>query len=142
MSDRLLVALLLCFFSPVVWADSLQFSEPWIRATPPGAVTAAAYLSINNNGEPDRLLSIEWDRDTPIEIHTVDNQNGMMRMRKLEFLPVPAGQLTTLAPGGQHIMFVGLQQGFVAGQSVGLILIFEQAGRRHVDFPVIDARGL
>jgi periplasmic copper chaperone A len=142
MSDRLLVALLLYFLSPVVWADSLQFSEPWIRATPPGAVTAAAYLNINNTGGPDRLLGIEWNQDTPVEIHTVENQSGMMRMRRLEYLDIPAGQLTRLAPGGQHIMFVRLQQGFAAGESVSLILIFEQAGRREIDFPVIDARGL
>lgn len=142
MSDRLPLVLLLCFFNPLAWADSLQFDEPWIRATPPGAVTAAAYLNIINSGESDRLLSIEWDRNTSIEIHAVENQGGMMRMRRLEYLDIPAGQLTELAPGGQHIMFVGLDQGFTVGASITLTLVFERAGQFQLDFPVIDVRGL
>tara|TARA_R110002072_G_scaffold170552_2_gene324193 strand:+ start:127053 stop:127481 length:429 start_codon:yes stop_codon:yes gene_type:complete len=139
MSGRLFVVLLV-FFSLPVRADTLTFSNAWIRATPPGAVTAAAYVDINNTGEDDTLLALQWEGTGQLEIHTIEHRDGMMRMLRQDALPVPSGQLTQLAPGAQHFMFVGLARGFAAGDSVSLILIFQQAGERKVSFPVVDAR--
>jgi len=53
-------------------ADPLSFTQAWVRATPPGASTAAAYLEIHNAGSSDRLLSLHWLGSAQLEIHTVE----------------------------------------------------------------------
>ena len=53
---------------------------------------------------------------------------GVMEMRKLEAVPIPAGAVVTLAPGGLHLMFFDLAGPFAAGESVPVTLQFERAG--------------
>jgi len=62
---------------------------------------------------------------------------GVMRMRKLAGgLALPAGETVTLAPGGYHVMFIGLKAPFRAGDSVPVTLDFQKAGSVTVEFRV------
>jgi copper(I)-binding protein len=60
--------------------------------------------------------------------------SGMMEMRKVEKIAIPAGKTVSLAPGGYHVMLLGLPKPLVAGQKFTLTLTFEKAGK--VDVPV------
>lgn len=65
-------------------------------------------------------------------------------MRPIEDgLPIPPDQTVTLAPGGDHIMFVGLAAPFEEGQRIPVALRFERAGRMDLDFEVgpVGAKG-
>jgi copper(I)-binding protein len=66
--------------------------------------------------------------------------NDMMRMRQLQALDLPAGQAVKLAPGGYHLMLMGLKQPLKDGDKVPLTLEFEDAQRVRskvvVDAPV------
>jgi len=121
-------------------ADPLSFTQAWVRATPPGASTAAAYLEIHNTGSSDRLLSLHWQGSGQLEIHTVEHQDGMMRMIQLDTLAVPASHTIQLQPGGKHIMFVDIGCAFVEGNTVELTLVFENAGERTISLPIKDGR--
>jgi len=121
-------------------ADQFTFSDPWVRATPPGTMTAAAYLSIGNTGEEDRLLYARSDGARRVEIHTSSEQDGMMRMSRLDTLPVPADGVVQLTSGGHHLMFIDIPATFVPGESVIVTLVFESAGARDVLFTVRDVR--
>ncbi len=121
-------------------ADQFTFSDPWVRATPPGTMTAAAYLSIGNTGEEDRLLYARSDGARRVEIHTSSEQDGMMRMSRLESLTFPANAVVQLASGGHHLMFIDIPQALNPGESVSVTLLFENAGAREVSFTVKDAR--
>jgi copper(I)-binding protein len=67
-------------------------------------------------------------------------QGDVMKMRQLtEGLEIPAGETVVLAPGGFHIMFIGLKQAFVEGETVAVTLTFEKAGSVDVLLPVQDA---
>lgn len=123
-------------------AEPLVISNAWIRATPPGVSTAAAYISIENRGSDERLLGLDWDGEAMLEIHTITHQQGMMQMAKLDYLDIPAREVTALTPGEQHIMFVGLNRTFTAGETVCLTLVFQMAGSQQVEFKVIDFRGM
>jgi copper(I)-binding protein len=126
--------------SPDVAADSLAVSDLWIRATPPGARTAAAYLYISNSGDNDRLLEVRSERARIVEIHATQEQSGMMRMSQLDSLAVPADSDLQLGPGGYHLMLVEISDTFVPGDSVLMTLMFEKAGAMDVSFTVRDAR--
>jgi len=121
-------------------ADPFTFSDPWVRATPPGAMTAAAYLSIGNAGAEDRLLHALSDGARRVEIHTSSEQDGMMRMSQLESLTVPAEGVVQMVSGAHHLMFIDIPQALIPGDSVNVTLLFENAGAREVSFTVKDAR--
>jgi copper(I)-binding protein len=118
----------------------ISVSSGWARATPAGTTTAGGYLLISNpTGEADRLMSITSPRAPRIELHEMAQENGMMTMRALAALDVPAGGSVSLAPGGSHIMFLDLTAPFVAGESVPVTLTFEHAGPIEVN---LEVRGL
>ena len=64
-----------------------------------------------------------------------------MKMRPLPGLMIPAGARVTLAPGGTHVMLMGLKQPLAAGSSIQLDLKFRKSGERHVEAVVRPAAG-
>lgn len=122
----------------------LEVTTPWSREIPPNAPVAAGFLSIRNGGGVDeRLVGVRSDASESVEIHEVRHEDGMARMRELaDGLPLPAGEMVELKPGGYHLMFIGPREGrFIAGNRVAATLAFEQAGEREVVFEVraVDA---
>lgn len=98
----------------------------------------AAYFTVTNNGaEADRLISATAPVAHVVEIHEVKDNNGVKEMRPLEHgLEIPAGETVMLAPGGYHIMMIGLTEDLNAGMSFELTLIFEKAGEVVITVPV------
>lgn len=126
-------------------AADISVRQGWSRATPKGGQVAAGYLTIDNHGSlPDRLLSVESPISRKTEIHEMIMQDGIMMMREVEGgLPVPADATLVLAPGGTHLMFVGLKEPLRENQQVPATLIFEKAGRIEFSFDVgsVGAKG-
>ena len=123
----------------------IAVSQACSRATPKGAKVAGGYFTIENRGtQPDRLLSASSAAASKIEIHQLAMQDGIMTMRPLEDgLIIPPDAAVTLAPGGNHIMFVGLTAPFEEGQRIPVSLNFERAGKIDVTFDVgsVGAKG-
>lgn len=117
---------------------SLEIDHPWSRATPPGAKVAGGYLTIKNSGgEPDRLVSIASDVSQKAEVHEMAVKDGVMTMRKLDNgLDIPANGKAELAPGGYHLMFIGLNRQPKQGEKFAATLTFEKAGPVTVEFNV------
>ena len=119
-------------------AEGIAIHDPWLRQPPPSAQVSAGYLQIGNPGdEADRLVSVETDAAERVEIHEMDEVDGVMRMREVEGgLEIPAGGQVALQPGGYHLMLMGAREGLEAGQQVEAVLLFERAGRVEVAFDV------
>lgn len=89
--------------------DELSVTEAYVRAPIPGRSMSAAFMTLSNTTEKERVLvsaSAEWTKS--IEIHTHKHENGVMRMRQIMSLPIPAGEEVHLQPGGLHLMLFGL----------------------------------
>jgi copper(I)-binding protein len=147
-SITVIVAVALAFIgSTPTFADhaDIVVSQAWSRASPKGAKVAGGYLTIENRGaQPDRLLSATSVVASKVEIHQVLMQDGIMTMRPLDGgLAIPPGGAITLAPGGNHIMFVGLTAPFEEGQRIPVSLNFERSGRLDAIFEVgpVGAKG-
>ena len=118
-------------------AGSLQIGSPWARATPKGATVGAGYLTITNKGtEADRLIGGSAAPAGRFEVHTTVTENGVARMRQVTGLEIKPGETVELAPGGMHVMFMGLKQPLRQGQSVKGTLVFEKAGTVAIEFTV------
>jgi copper(I)-binding protein len=121
--------------------SDLVISQPWSRATPNGARVASGYLTIENKGSaPDRLVGGSADVAAKVELHTMAMNNGVMTMRPLENgLAIRPGEIVKLAPGGSHLMLLGLKSPFKQGDKVPITLEFEKAGKVKI---ALDLQGV
>ena len=117
---------------------TIHITQPWARATPKGASSGAAYLTIANNGKaPDRVSCVSSDLSAHCQIHTMTMENGVMKMRPVEGgLEIKPGETVTLKPGGLHVMLVNLKQPLAPGKMAEATLQFEKAGTVKVEFPI------
>jgi len=122
-------------------APAVQITRPWTRAAGQGG-TGAGYFTLRS-AAGDRLVSASADIARSVELHTHINDNGVMRMRPVPAIDLPAGQEVTLRPGGLHLMLIGLTAPLVVGQRVPITLVFERAGAMPVELTVeaAGARG-
>ncbi len=118
-------------------SGDIVIDHPWSRATPKGAEVGVGYLTIHNNGEtPDRLTGGSADVGD-VEVHTMSMAGGVMKMRELtDGLTVPPHGSVTLAPSGNHLMFVHLKHALDKGATLKATLKFEHAGPVAVEFAV------
>ena len=108
-------------------APPVAVTGAWSRATPPGAEVGAVYLTL---GSPagDRLVSASSPAAAQARVHEMTMDGTVMRMREMkDGLALPAHQVVTLAPGGLHIMLVGLKAPLKQGGTVPLHLVFQSA---------------
>jgi periplasmic copper chaperone A len=122
----------------VAQTGSIQVDNPWARASV--GKTGAIYLTIKNTGgTDDRLVSAATPAADQAQLHIEINDNGVMKMRPLSAIDVKANSTVTLAPGGMHVMLVGLKQPLKEGQSFPLTLTFAKAGQIDATVMVMKA---
>lgn len=140
MARTALATLLLALSGTASAADAPKLVDPWIRATPPLVMTGAAFVTIQGGDAADKLTGAKTSVAAKVEIHTVKQQDGVMHMMPMDSLAIPAHNAVKLAPGGEHLMLIGLKRGLTPGETVTITLQFEHAGAVDVAFPVLDAR--
>jgi len=116
--------------------ETVRIIEPWARATILASRPGAAYLTIES-ARDDRLISIESPVADRVMIHASDNNDGVNRMVHLDTLDLPAGKSVVLAPGGTHLMLMGLKERLIEGARVPVTLRFERAGEVTITVPVL-----
>jgi len=135
---RALAALAACA-AGLAAAAPPAISDAWLRATPPGAKTGAAYLTVSGDAA-DTLLAASSPAARSVELHAHVTENDLSRMQRLAEVPVPTDATVRFEPGGLHLMLIDIAAPLVAGQRVTLTLRFANAGDIEITAPVIDAR--
>jgi copper(I)-binding protein len=117
---------------------SIQITQPWARATPKGASTGAAYMTVTNSGTTAQHLNcVSSDAATECQIHEMSMDGGVMKMRPVQGgLEVKPGETVTLKPGGFHLMLVGLKQPLQPGKSVDATFKDDSGSTVQVAFPI------
>jgi copper(I)-binding protein len=108
----------------------------WARPTVAGQGAGGGFLKITGGATADKLLSASADVSKAVELHTMEMDGNVMRMRQIPAIDVPAGGTVELKPGGRHVMFMGLTQPLKAGTRFPLTLRFEKAGEVKVDVEI------
>jgi len=111
--------------------DDIKITEAWARATPGGAQTAAAYVTVES-AAGDRLTGASTPAAQKAEIHEMTMDGNVMKMRQVDGIDLSAGKPVTLKPGGYHIMLSGLARPLQEGQTFPLTLDFAKAGAHQV----------
>jgi copper(I)-binding protein len=123
-------------------STGLSIDAPYARAVPPGQPNSAVFMVMTNEGDtPRALVAAESDAATTVELHTHRLEDGMMKMRRIERIELPAGERVELKPGGLHVMLIGLAEQLKPGMEVQLTLVFDDDSREEITAPVrrIDA---
>lgn len=126
---------------PLLAADQLVIDQPWSPEAPPSRMMAG-FMSLHNPGEHDVVLvdaeSPQFDR---VEFHTMSMDDGVMRMRRLEQLTIPAGETIELKSGGLHLMLLQPKDHYRTGDSLEVTLVAADKSRIMVNAEVRPRRG-
>jgi hypothetical protein len=118
-------------------ADDWRVEDAWIREAPPAARMLAGYATIAND-RPDAIAVVGARSQDfgAVEIHETRMQDGVMRMREVPRLEVPAGRRVSLEPGGLHLMLMRPVRELAAGDRVEIVLELGSGESRTVVFEV------
>jgi copper(I)-binding protein/putative intracellular protease/amidase len=143
--DRLLVSLKIARNAAKLSAptsapelNQIVIKDAWIQEGPPSQKVAAAFLVIENQGAADTaLLSAKADVAGAVELHKMETAGEVMKMRRLDLIPVPAGSRTELQPAGLHLMLIGLSKPIKQGDEVSITLQFSNSAQKTFRVPVM-----
>jgi copper(I)-binding protein len=105
-------------------ATMLQVKDGWSRPAPGGGNGVGYFTVINHGAQPDTLTRVESPLAQRVEMHSMSMVGGVMKMGPVASVAVPAGGQVMFAPGGFHLMLIGLKKPLAVGDHVPLTLIF------------------
>lgn len=106
------------------YAGDFNIENAWSRATAPGQPTAGVDMSISSK-HTAKLVGVASPLADHVAIHSMTHEDGMMSMREVMFIVLPAGKRVQLGESGYHLMLSGLKRPLKAGESIPLILSIE-----------------
>ena len=135
----LMAAAAACATALPAWAGDVMVDDPYARASTMMSSSGAAFMMIHNHGDSDdRLVGAASPVADKVELHThIEDDNGVMRMIHVEEgFALPADGMIAMQRGGNHVMFMGINEPFEQGDMIPLTLTFEKAGDVAVEVPV------
>jgi copper(I)-binding protein len=114
----------------------VEVRRPWTRPAQPG-MNGVGYLTLANVGKtPIKLVAIESPAAKSVTVHQSSMANGVMSMRPVTGLTIAPGTKIEFAPGGYHLMLLGLTNAQALGGKVPVTLVFERGLKVKIDLSV------
>jgi copper(I)-binding protein len=133
---RVLFAVLMLGIAGAASAEDLAIDRAWVRLAPPGAQAMAGFMAVTGGSRDVAIESASSADFARVEIHEMEMVDGVMKMRAIESLEVPAGARVTLAPGGEHLMLFEPRRELAAGDTVRIVFELSRGDPLEVDFAV------
>jgi periplasmic copper chaperone A len=134
MKQMLAAIAALAFATPALAAPQVQAA--WSRPAAQGTTGAGFMTLANPDAKPDALVAVESPLARQVQMHQSSMKDGIASMQKLDRVPLPAGGRVTFAPGGYHLMLLGLTKALKAGDTVPATLVFASGARVKATFVV------
>ena len=116
-------------------APTVTLADAWCRAAPAGAPTGGCYVTLTASAD-ERLVAVETTAAERAEVHSMDMTDGVMRMRKLDGVDLPAGKAVMLSPGAEHLMIIAPKATLAEGGVVPLTFKFGKSPAQNVEAPI------
>ena len=120
---------------PLAAAQGVAVLDGYVRPAARGAAATAGYLTIRSDRE-DALVAASSPGFAATELHEATEADGVSRMRRVDAVPLPAGETVVLAPGGLHLMMMGPESALSEGDSLPVTLTFESGAAVTLGLPV------
>lgn len=107
-------------------AADIELKQAIIRLPPPGSTTTAMFGEIANKGTKERaLLKASGPISDDFELHEMAMVGGKMSMRNVGTIALKKGAVTSLKPGGLHIMIFNLKRPLIEKEAVEITLVLD-----------------
>lgn len=118
-------------------APQLQIANSWARATPPNITTSAIYMTIQNpTGQPLKIVEVKSTISDRIELHNTTHKDGLMQMRQLPAIDIPANSSVELKPHGMHMMIFNVKNALADGTKFTISVLLEGGKEINLEVPV------
>jgi copper(I)-binding protein len=115
---------------------TIDVVQPWSRPAVAGG-TAAGFMTVTNRGKTaDALVAVETTLAKRAELHRSSMTGGVMRMAPVDRVQLAPGASAIFAPGGLHVMLVGLKAPLKVGDRAPATLVFASGVRIKTAFVV------
>lgn len=127
---------------PGAAAAQVRVEEAWVRSTVPAQKATGAFMKLTATTDAS-LVSAASPVAASVEVHESSMNGGVMQMRAVQRVALPANQRVEFKPGGYHVMLMGLVKPISPGDDVPIALTFQdREGKRSVVDIVAKARPL
>ncbi|HEY5801227.1 MAG TPA: copper chaperone PCu(A)C [Burkholderiaceae bacterium] len=117
-------ALIAAVHAPASAQLNVGIAKPWVRATVPAQKVSGGYVTLTASGDA-RLIEVQSTAAGRVEMHKLEMEGQVMKMRQIDGIDLPAGKAVELKPGGLHLMLMELKQPLKAGDKVPVIFYIE-----------------
>jgi periplasmic copper chaperone A len=122
-------------------ATGIQVSNAWARSAAKDGNGAVYFLLQNHSAAADELTGASSDSAVSVEIHESRMEGDVMKMQQLMSVPLAGKASIEFAPGGYHVMLIGLKQDLEIGGQIELTLHFKDHQDITVSVPVQESGG-
>ncbi|WP_335912779.1 MULTISPECIES: copper chaperone PCu(A)C [Shewanella] len=133
---QLFKVILLAGISASAFASNIMLEQGYIRAMPASVPNTAAYLTLSNHGAATELVSASTPMARETMLHTLIEEDGLVKMRHVAAFPLPEHGQLTLQSSGDHIMIMGLKAPLQLGQKVPMTLSFANGETLNIELEV------
>jgi copper(I)-binding protein/mono/diheme cytochrome c family protein len=117
--------------------DVVAIMNAWVREAHAKAKVNAGYMTLVNVGDEEvTLVKVESKGYESIEVHEMATVDGMMEMRELTDLVIPAKGQIQFEPGAKHLMLMGPKEHLAKGRQVDMTLTFKSGKKQTVSVQV------
>lgn len=113
--------------------------DAWVRLAAVQGRPAAGYFTLKGARADDRLLRIDSAVVNKIELHESGMNGGMMTMRPMTDVPLPAGASVEFSPSGSHAMLFGVDPRITPGTAIPMLFTFSSGARIEVEAKTVPA---
>ena len=109
--------------------------DAWVRATVGPQKVTGAFMQITS-AQDTKLVAVQSAAAKKVELHTMEMDKDVMRMREIASLDLPAGKAVELKPGSYHIMLIDLVKPVKEGDTVAVTLVVENKDKKRENIEV------
>lgn len=110
-------------------------TEGWVRLASSPDRPSAAYFTVKGGSDATQLSSVSSQVAIRLEMHETVNQGGMMSMKPVTSVDVPAGGTVKFEPGGKHVMIWNVNPGIKPGARMPMVFTF--ANGVQIEYPMV-----
>lgn len=116
---------------------TLEVVDPWSRPAAANGNGGGFLTIVNRGAATDTLVAVETPAARKTEVHRSSTAGGVMKMERQDAgVAIPAGKQIAFAPGGYHVMFLGLSKATKLGDKIPATLVFKSGAKLKVEFQV------
>jgi periplasmic copper chaperone A len=117
--------------------EGVTIEGAWARPASEGRMSAAYFLLTNFEDQDDKLIGVASDVAQLVEIHeSYESDEGMMGMREVPEVDLPAQSTVRFEQGGLHIMLIQATRTLADGDTFELTLHFEHSDSQTIQVPI------